>query len=294
MLEIASITGVAPEKIREIAALVSEPNTKLVAWYNQESRIDRAPDDLKALATLLVLVGKLGVSGSGLALMTSQANASGARLAGCDSHVLPGGVSPEHADAFREVAAVWKTDLLPLFIKSGTSLRRKLEKSDMRAAFVFGENPAVAPEYNALFNNLEFLVVADLYLTDTAQMANVFLPLSHYLEGSGHITNWSGLRQMTHPIGAPANGMTTYDLVARMNELAGHTISASNQTELGAELEYLCGQVRKSQNGRLFPTSDGKAHLSSWAIHAGVTSASAPHVLEIDGRMADRMKNIRA
>jgi formate dehydrogenase major subunit len=294
LLEIASVTGVDPEKIHEIAALVSHPNAKVVAWYNQESRIDRAPDDLKALTALLLLVGKLGVPGNGLALMTNQSNAAGARLAGCDSHLLPGGVSPDHASVFREVAAVWKTDLLPLFIKSGTSLTRKLHDSELRAAFVFGENPAVAPEYNALFNNLEFLVVADLYLTDTARMANVFLPLSHYLEGSGHLTNWSGHRQMTHPIGAPANGMASYDLFCRLNELAGHTISAKNFAELGAELDYLIDQARKSQNGHLFPTTDGKAHLSLWATRAGATSALAPQVLEIDARMAIRMKNIRA
>jgi formate dehydrogenase major subunit len=293
LLEIASVTGVSPDKIRQIAEMVADPKHKVVGWYNLENRAERAGDDLKALATLLLLVGKLGVNGQGLALMTSQSNATGARMTGCDARLLPGGLTLDNQTMLHEVGAVWKTDIAAVRAKSGVDVSRKLRNDAIRAAFVFGENPAVSPNYNALFNKLEFLVVADLFLTDTAQMADVFLPLSHYLEATGHLTNWSGLRQMTTPIDAPANGMTTIDIIRKLNEVAGHTISAKNHDELGAELEYLFKQAKATRNGKMFATNDGRAHLSPWSTRAGATSAEATHVLEIDARMAARMKNIR-
>jgi formate dehydrogenase major subunit len=290
--EVASIAGVAPEKIRQIAKLVADPSLKTVAWYNLDSRADRSPDDLKALATLLGLVGKLGENASGLAILTSQSNASGVRMTGCDATLLPGGLPIEHKGLLHEVSAVWKTDLTKIFAGSSGDVARKLRDNAIRGAVVFGENPGITSELNPIFNNLEFLVVADLFLTDTAQMADVFLPLSHYLETAGHLTSWSGKRQCTTPIGAPANGMSTSEIVLRMITDSDHTVSAKNAAELSAELEYLLRQSNQFKTGK-FRTIDGRAQLSQWTMRPASTSVATQDLLEIDARMAFRMKDIR-
>ena len=289
--EVASVTGVAPEKITQIAELIADPKLKTVAWYNLDSRSERSPDDLKALATLMAVTGKLGINGSGIALTTSQSNSSGARMTGCDSALLPGGLTINNQAILHEVSALWKVDLEKIVKSSRGDIRQKLSDNSIRSAVIFGENPGVAPQYNHLFNHLDFLVVADLYLTDTAQMADVFLPLSHYLETSGHLTNWEGKRRWTGAIGAPANGMTTADIIVRLMSDAGHIIGPKNADELSAEIDFLFAQA-KPKTAQNYRTSNGHTDLSPWSLRPLSTSATSQDLIEIDARLRSRMKEI--
>jgi anaerobic selenocysteine-containing dehydrogenase len=68
--EVALVTGVSEERIGAIVDLIADPDKRIVAWYNLDSRLDRASDDLKALATLMLMLGKIGVEGSGIALFS--------------------------------------------------------------------------------------------------------------------------------------------------------------------------------------------------------------------------------
>ena len=67
----------------------------------------------------------------------------------------------------------------------------------IKAAFIFGENPAKDNEFNSFIDHLDFLVVCDMFKNETVQMADVYLPLSSYLESKGHFTNWAG-KKTTH------------------------------------------------------------------------------------------------
>jgi formate dehydrogenase major subunit len=292
--EVASVTGVPAERIQRIAGLLSDPNKKVVAWYNIDSRIDRATDDLKALVTLLMLIGKIGVPGSGLALVSSQCNHTGMQLAGFDMKLLPGGAPITNAALTDRIGHIWRTNLKGLFEKSG-SIGRKIREDKIRAAIIFGENPAGADDYNAFTNNLEFLVVGDIFMTETAQAADVFIPLSSYLETEGHLTNWCGTMQSINPIGDPLNGKSTGDIIKQLSELFGHHIGLDSHDEMVSEVKMLnrefgCFGCMKEK----FLTPDQKAHFVLYADHAGTTNVLKSHVLEIDNRMSTRMKLIKA
>jgi formate dehydrogenase major subunit len=292
--KVSSVTGVAVETIQKIVDLLSDPAKKIVAYYNVESRIDRAANDLRALATLMLALGKIGTEGSGIALMTGQCNNVGMRSAGFDNQLLPGGALAQDGRLVGIASDVWKTNLPGLFEASGTNLARKIREDAIRGAVIFGENPSVAPEYHHFINNLEFLVVADLFLTETAQAADVFLPLSGYMESGGHLTNWCGMRQATNPIGEPANGLRTLDIINKLIGLTGRTEIMEPTDGVYSELESL---IRSSDsyhhiNGS-FPTSDGKAHFALYSDQMLSVSAHVPQVLEIDARMTAQMKLIR-
>lgn len=77
---------------------------------------------------------------------------------------------------------------------------RKMREDKIRGAVIFGENLSAAPNYHAFTKNLEFPVVADQFLTETAPAADVFLPLSAYWETEGHFRNWAGMLQEASPI----------------------------------------------------------------------------------------------
>jgi len=295
LTEVSSVTGVSVERIQRMAALLADRTKKVVTWYNLDSRIDRSTNDLKALTTLMLLLGKVSVDGSGLMLTSGQCNHAGMQVAGFDNKLIPGGGSLGSAKLLGEIGRVWRTDLKGLIEQSGTNISRKIREDKIRGAVIFGENPAAGPEYNSFVNNLEFLVVADLFLTETAQAADVFIPMSSYLESEGHLTNWCGMCQETNPIGDPANGMTNIDIVKKLCELRGHHIGLANFDELTSEIDFFGAQ--SGFTGRLngsFLTADKRAHFVLYSDQAIPTSADTPLVLEIDSRIAARIKQIKA
>ena len=293
--EISTVTGVTVERIQRMAALLADRKKKVVVWYNLDSRIDRSSSDLKALTTLMLLLGKVSVDGSGIMLTTGQANHVGMQVAGFDNRLIPGGAPLGNSKLLGEIGHVWRTDLKGLIEKSGTNINRKMREDKIRGAVIFGENPAAGSEFNAFVNNLEFLVVADLFMTETAQAADVFLPMSTYLESEGHLTNWCGMRQVTNPIGDPLNGMSNLDILRKLCELRGHHIAPANFDELSSELDFFASQSGFS--GRLngsFLTADKKAHFVLYSDQTMPTSAETPLVLELDSRIAARLKQIKA
>ena len=291
--EVASVTGVSVETIQKIVDILSDPSKKIVAYYNVESRIDRSTNDLRALTTLMLALGKIGSEESGIALVSNQSNNAGARLAGFDCRLLPGGVLIDRAHASDSVSKAWGTDLKKLFETSGTNIGRKIREDKIRAAVIFGENPSVAPDYHQFVHNLEYLVVADMYLTETAQAADVFLPLSAFMESDGHLTNWFGLQQGTNPIGEPASGVRTLDILNKLSALAGYTHGDSSFNAVASQLQSLveAGESSSHVNGS-FPTTDGKAHFVLYSDQVQSVSANIPHVLEVDARVAAQMKLI--
>jgi formate dehydrogenase major subunit len=293
--EASAVTGVTKDSILKMVELLSDPTKKVVAYYNLESRIDRASNDLMALTTLMLALGKVGTEGSGIALVTGQCNNAGMRLSGFDNRLLPGGAMIDDDQIRSAVSKMWKSDVAKTLELSGTNLGRKIREDKIRAAIIFGENPSVSQEHHHFVNNLEFLVVADMFLTETAQAADVFLPLSAYMETDGHLTNWFGLQQGTNPIGAPANGLRTVDIIQKLAAATGYTEVAQSFEEIAAELRSFIEM--NEMNGRArgsFPTKDGKAHFALYSDQTFSVSAEAPQILEIDARMTAQMKLIRA
>ncbi len=294
LAEVAEITGVSVQRIQSIVDVLAQPGKRVVAWYNLESRIDRSSDDLKALATIMLALGKLGVEGSGIALFSGECNNTGMAVAGFDRELLPGGASIRNERLLAAVNRFWHTDIGDV-LAGGGNIRRKIREDRIRAAFVLGENPAAAEEYNGFINNLDFLVVADQYMTETAQAADVFLPMSTFLEGRGHFTNWAGMRQTLVPLAEPRNGMSNVQILRRLLEIEGLEPSFRTHEELSSEMMSFIRQQGSEGRIRLsFSTADGKAHFVLYSDQVQASSARIPAVLENDARINDRMAQIHA
>ena len=291
----AAVTGVDPEKINQIVDLFSDRSKKVVAVYNLDSQTDRATHDLRALSSLMLMLGKASGGGSGLALTTSQCNYTGLQLAGLDSRLLPGALPTKHPGHSREVSAVWQAPIDKLTASGNGDIKDAIANDKIRAAIVIGENPAGHAEYNDFVNSLEFLVVADMFLTETAQAAEVFLPLAGYLEGNGHFTNWAGEVQTINPIGEPMTGLSNVDLLKKIANAFGGEMGYNSFDEITGELELLIKQAGNPivRDGS-FATTDGRAHFVMYSAETTSQRWSRETVIEIDARMHDRMKLIRA
>jgi predicted molibdopterin-dependent oxidoreductase YjgC len=176
---------------------------------------------------------------------------------------------------------------------------RKLRDGMIKGAMIFGENPAIDPGWAKRLEQLEFLVVADIYQTETAELADVVLPLNSYVEDEGTITNWEGRRQTLVPLGKPGTGMTNLQILANIYGIAGgnglRDEALFEQITREMELFVPKREGELDNIGRFvsrFPTPDGKAHFEVYGTGVSITDVRVPDVLVLDERTNSRLSQL--
>ncbi|WP_322902854.1 molybdopterin oxidoreductase family protein [Paenibacillus campi] len=153
---------------------------------------------VRYLLNLVLATGKIGRPGCGYGAVTGQANGQGGREHGQKADQLPGYRSIEDASDRAYVASIWGVEPSAIPGK-GVSAYEMLELADqgkLRMLFVMGSNPVVSnpniPLVRRALEGLEMLIVADLFLSETARMADIVLPVASFLENTGTLTNLEG------------------------------------------------------------------------------------------------------
>jgi len=187
-------TGVPAEAIRELAHAYATADKAMICWTLGITEHHNAVDNVLALINLATLTGHVGKYGSGLNPLRGQNNVQGGGDMGALPDRLPGFQHVEN-DALRApFDAAWGVAVPP---KKGWHLSAMfdaIERGDLRAAYVIGENPvqSEADQKRAkhLLGSLDFMVVQDLFLTATAELADVVLPAAAaWAESEGTVTN---------------------------------------------------------------------------------------------------------
>ena len=167
-------------------------------------------DNVKSLANLAMLCGNIGIYGGGVNPLRGQNNVQGA----CDMGGLPNvfsGYQPvTDAAARQKMEAAWGVAALPDWVgKTMTDMLPSISKGDIKALYIIGENPALTdPDSNHAvkeMQQLEFLVVQDIFLTETGKLADVVLPAASFAEKDGTFANTerrvARVRQAIPPVG---------------------------------------------------------------------------------------------
>ncbi len=296
--EVASVTGVRSAKIEECAGLLSAKGRKVVAIYNLDSRRDRSPNDLKALTSLMLMTGRIGTDGNGMILLSSQANTRGMQITGFDQQLLPGGITIT-PHSFAKLSTLWNHDLDCLKNSDGGDFRTDFENGNLKGAVILGENPAIDPAWYKRVEKLEFLIVADLFMTETAKLADVVLPLNSYVEDEGTMTNWEGLRQSLKPLGKPLSGHSNIDIIARIMQSADggvHGASYSHEFLANEMHKLLPERDQKVDNaakfGQAFPAPGGRANFEVYPAQVKATEVKYPNVLVLDERTDAKLSQV--
>ncbi|SES38925.1 assimilatory nitrate reductase catalytic subunit NasC [Salipaludibacillus aurantiacus] len=158
---------------------------------------------------LVLATGKIGRYGNGFGSITGQGNGQGGREHGQKADQLPGYRSIEEYKDRKIISDLWGIDECDLPGKgvSAYEMIEKMAQGEIKGLFVMGSNPAVSNP-NGVYTEhalrqLDYLVVADMFLSETARMADLVLPVSSYLENEGTMTNMEGrvtLRKAAKPV----------------------------------------------------------------------------------------------
>jgi formate dehydrogenase major subunit len=190
--EMAELAGVDPADLRAAARAYGEADRAAAFTGMGMSQHHCGTDNVHALINLALITGNVGKRGTGVNPLRGQNNVQGAGDVGALPNVLPGYRDVTDDEARADLADLWGVEppaepgLTEVELTHGFG-------DDVRGAYVFGENPVVTePNANRVadeFERLDFLVVQDIFLSETAEYADVVLPGSSWAEKSGTVTN---------------------------------------------------------------------------------------------------------
>ncbi|MGM0535402.1 MAG: formate dehydrogenase subunit alpha [Pseudomonadota bacterium] len=185
--------GVAPEQIRELARLYATADKAMIFWGMGISQHVHGTDNARCLISLALACGHTGRPGTGLHPLRGQNNVQGASDAGLIPMVLPDYQPVSDAQVRAAFEELWNTPLDATPGLTVVEIMDAIHAGQIRGMYIQGENPAMSdPDLEharAALARLEHLVVQDLFVTETAQFADVILPASSWPEKDGSVTN---------------------------------------------------------------------------------------------------------
>ncbi|MFF7973376.1 molybdopterin-dependent oxidoreductase [Streptomyces sp. NPDC007905] len=243
------ITGVSVPQLREAVRLFCEPESAMVLTARGPEQQSKGTDTVGAWINLCLATGRAGRPLSGYGCLTGQGNGQGGREHGQKADQLPGYRKLDDPAARRHVAQVWGVDpdSLPGPGRSAYELLDALG-TDVRALLVMGSNPVVSAPHAAhieeRLRSLDFLAVCDVVLSETAELADVVLPVTQWAEETGTTTSLEGRVLLRRRAIAPPTGVRS-DLEVL------HALAARLGVEKGfpADPEEMFEELRRASAG---------------------------------------------
>jgi len=188
-------TGVPADVIQRAAHAYARADRAVICWTLGITEHHNAVDNVLSLINLSLLTGHVGRYGSGVNPLRGQNNVQGGGDMGAIPNRLVGFQDwTKEPDIRQKFEKAWGVSLQPEYGKHMTQMFEAMEEGEMRALYVIGENPAQseADQTRAehILKSLDHLVVQDIFLTRTAELAHVVLPASSsWCEAEGTVTN---------------------------------------------------------------------------------------------------------
>lgn len=238
------ITGVPAEDIIKAARIYAEAERASVCYAMGVTQHSTGTDNVKSICNLAMLTGNLGRPGTGVNPLRGQNNVQGA----CDMGALPVVYTGYQAVTNPEIQAKFeKAWGVKLSGKNGYTLTETINKAYegvVKGLFVLGENPMMSdPDINHVeeaLDNLEFLVVQDIFLTETALKADVVLPGATFAEKEGTFSNTERrvqrVRKAIEPIG---DAKADWEILCELSTRLGYPMSYNSAEEIFEEMRSL-------------------------------------------------------
>ncbi len=237
----APVCGVSAQTIRAVARLYATSKGSMILWGMGISQHVHGTDNARCLIALSLMTGQVGRPGTGLHPLRGQNNVQGASDAGLIPMMLPDYQRVDNAGARGGFEALWGRPLDPTPGLTVVEIMDAVHAGTIRGMYVMGENPAmsdpdVAHARKAL-SELEMLVVQDIFLTETAYLADVILPASAFPEKTGTFTNTDRLVQLgRQALSPPGEARQDLAIIVAMAKRLGLDWTYAHPRDVFAEM----------------------------------------------------------
>jgi len=196
----APVCGIPAQTIREVARLYAKSKGSMILWGMGISQHIHGTDNARCLIALCLTTGQVGRPGCGLHPLRGQNNVQGASDAGLIPMVFPDYQRVDNPQARARFEALWGTTLDPQPGLTVVEIMNAALAGDIRGMYVMGENPAMsdpdAHHAREALASLDWLVVQEIFLTETCYHADVILPATAWPEKTGTVTNTDRMVQL--------------------------------------------------------------------------------------------------
>ncbi|MFG3589726.1 molybdopterin oxidoreductase family protein [Streptomyces sp. NPDC047990] len=239
------VTGVPAAAIRELAHAYARAERAQLCWTLGITEHHNGTDNVRALINLSLLTGHVGRPGSGLQPLRGQNNVQGGGDMGAIPNRLPGFQDILDPDARAKFDSAWNTVIEPHHGLNLTEMFEAMEEGTLRAVYCIGENPAQseADSEQAVrrLGALDFLVVQDIFLTRTAELADVVLPATAgWAETEGTTTNSERrVQRVRAAVTPPGEAREDIDILRDLAARLGHEWKYDGSEAVWDELRSL-------------------------------------------------------
>ena len=237
----APICGIDAQTIREVARLYATSRGSMILWGMGISQHVHGTDNARCLIALALSTGQIGKPGSGLHPLRGQNNVQGASDSGLIPMFYPDYQRVNTPEARARFERLWQVDLDPDPGLTVVEIMQAAKKRQIRGMYIMGENPAMSdPDVDharEALATLDHLVVQDIFLTETAYLADVVLPATAWPEKVGTVTNTDRMVQLGRKaIEAPGSAKEDFWLLVEMGRRMGLDWHYSHPREVFDEM----------------------------------------------------------
>ena len=254
---VEGITGIPKEQLIEAARTFANAKAASILYAMGITQHITGTDNVKSLANLAMLCGNVGVEGGGVNPLRGQNNVQGA----CDMGGLPNvytGYQPvTDKNARDRMEKAWGVKGLPSEVGlTATFMMEKAHAGDLKALYIIGENPMISdPNLNHAkksLENLEFLVVQDIFMTETAELADVVLPTASFAEKDGTFTNTERkVQRVRKAINPPGEAKDDWEIICEISRSMGYPMQYNNVEEIMKEISEVTPSYCGINYGRI-------------------------------------------
>jgi predicted molibdopterin-dependent oxidoreductase YjgC len=263
-LEVAQrITGVPADVIREAAHTYARSDRAIICWTLGITEHHNATDNVLALINLALVTGHVGRYGSGLNPLRGQNNVQGGGDMGAIPNKFVGFqdvLDPEIRSRFDRA---WNVTLPPNYGWTVTEMMQAMDRGELTSLYCIGENPAQseADQHHAekLLRDLDHLVVQDIFLTKTAELAHVVLPATaSWCEAEGTVTNSERrVQRVRKALEPPGDARDELWIISELARRLGHDWGSPNAEQVWDEVRALAPDMFAGMTYRRLEELDG-------------------------------------
>ena len=253
---VSGITGVPAEIIVKSARLYATAARAAIVYSMGITQHTTGVDNVRSLANLAMITGQIGRSGTGVNPLRGQNNVQGACDMGALPNYYPGYQQVANADTRAKFGKAWNVELPNVPGLTVTQMLPAAFDGEIKAMYVMGENPVLSDadvtHVVKSLMKLEFLVVQDIFLTETAKLAHVVLPASSYAERDGTYTNTERRVQLTKPVvRPPGQARRDWEIICELATAVGYPMTYTSTAQIDAEMRGLTSSYAGISHARL-------------------------------------------
>jgi formate dehydrogenase major subunit len=269
LAKMSALCGIDEDTLRDVARTFAGAKSAMIFWGMGISQHIHGTDNSRCLISLALMCGQVGRPGSGLHPLRGQNNVQGASDAGLIPMFLPDYQSVTDDGVRSAFHSIWGSDNISS--EKGLTVVEIMDavhSGDIRGMYVLGENPAMSdPDVEHARDalaKLEHLVVQDIFITETANYADVILPSSAWPEKTGTVTNTNRQVQMGRPaVSPPGDAKEDWWITVELAKRIGLGWTYTHPKEVFAEMKQSMNSFDNITWDRLEKTAVTYPSLSS-------------------------------